>query len=139
MSEEMLHVAARQGIEIGSHGWHHKHLLECSDDELHEEIFSSRQQLREMGFDADFFAYPYGEFSTRIYHLLQKAGYLSATSIFSNEPTVTSNPFAMRRVYVHENDNQVSFRIKLMPLYQRYKAWRGCKSLNVQARTSSVH
>jgi len=131
MDEEMLHIAASQGIEIGSHGWNHRNLLQCNDTELREEIFSSRQRFREMGFDADFFAYPFGDFSPRFFPLLQEAGYLGATSIFSNESSVTKNPFAMRRVYIHEKDTQLSFRLKLMPLYLRYKAWRGFKSLTM--------
>jgi hypothetical protein len=56
---------------------------------------------------------------------LKEAGYEGALCIFSNERMVTTNPFNMRRIYVHAGDNNVRLRMKLSPVYGRLMALRG--------------
>src|SRR5207244_1598939 len=105
MTDDEIRQVMEAGIEIGVHGWAHRDLRHCSDAELHEEIFDSRQEMqRRFGMAPNFFAYPYGKGFPRLYPLLAKAGYQGAVSIFSNEPTVTANRFCMRRIYIHSGD-----------------------------------
>src|SRR5262249_41132743 len=118
-------AAIEGGFEIGIHGWAHRDLTACTPEEIDEEVSRSRNYLQEtFGLSADTFAYPYGKYSTRHFDLLRAAGYSGAVSIFSSESYVTSNPFAMRRIYVHSGDSLGRFRIKMSPLYLRYKAAR---------------
>lgn len=113
------------GMDIGAHGWVHRNLCQCTPPELEEEIFRSRKELEtRFGVAPQIFSYPYGSHSSKHFPLLQQAGYLGAVSIFSDQPTVTSNLFAMRRIYVHAGDTAWRFRFKLSPLYLRYVAWR---------------
>ena len=88
MTENEIRTIMEAGIEVGAHGWAHRDLRGCSNAELHEEIFDSRQEMqRRFGVAPDFFAYPYGKGSTRLQPLLAEAGYRGAVTIFSNEPT----------------------------------------------------
>lgn len=134
MSESELREIAAAGMEIGSHGWTHRSLPGCSEHEIEEELVRSRERLRELGFAADFFAYPYGHYSKRCIELVKAAGYKGAASMFSDAPSVTDNRFALRRVYVHPGDTPLRFRCKLSRPYLRYKAMRGRPVENDPAR-----
>jgi FkbM family methyltransferase len=126
MNEAEIGRIMQAGIEVGVHGWVHRNLTRCSDDELREEIFRSREEMkRRLGAAPQFFAYPYGGEGPRLYPLLAEAGYQGAVGIFSNEPTVTTNRFCLRRVYIHSGDTMLRFRLKLSKPYLRYKAFRG--------------
>lgn len=125
MDDAGIREVLAKGMEVGSHGWAHRDLTVCSDAERDEELARSRQELhRRFGVDADAFAYPYGRYSTDQFEHVARAGYRVAVSIFSDEPSVTANPLAMRRIYVHEGDTALRFEWKLTPLYLRYVAWR---------------
>lgn len=128
MSEDELRAIAAGGIEIGSHGWHHRSLPDCSKAEAREELVRSRERLAELGLQPNVFAYPYGSYSPQSAAMVREAGYDAAVSIFSNAPSVTANRFAMRRIYVHAGDTPWRFRCKLSRVYLRYKAMRGLPS-----------
>jgi len=125
VSETQLREIAAGGTEIGSHGWLHRSLPDCSLDQATQEIVDSRQRLVELGFSADVFAYPYGHHSPKYCAMAKDAGYRAATTIFSNASTVTANRFAMRRIYIHPADTSLRFWCKLSRPYLRYKAFRG--------------
>lgn len=125
MTEGELREIAAGGMEIGSHGWAHRSLPNCSESEAHEELVRSRQRLAELGLPADVFAYPYGHYSPESAAMVLAAGYSAAVSIFSDAPAVTANRFAMRRVYVHPGDSPWRFRCKLSCAYLRLIARRG--------------
>jgi peptidoglycan/xylan/chitin deacetylase (PgdA/CDA1 family) len=125
MTDTGVREVLAQGIEIGSHGWAHRDLRVCSGSELDEELVRSRDELQQrFGVRIETFAYPYGRHAARHFQPVAQAGYRAAVSIFSNAPTVTHNPFMMRRIYVHAGDTPGRFRFKLSPLYLRYVAWR---------------
>lgn len=126
MTAEELRQIVDSGMEIGSHGWRHRNLKLSSESEINEEVNRSKMILEEViERQIETFAYPYGEYCANNFRQLQNAGYRGAVSIFSAEPTVTHNPYAMRRVYVHENDVPWRLRCKLSPAYLRLLAWRG--------------
>jgi len=127
MSEDELRQIATEGMEIGSHGWAHRSLPNCSEAEAQEELIHSRERLRALGHRADVFAYPYGEYSPDSAEMVRHAGYRAAVSIFSDSPSVTGNRFAMRRIYVHPGDAPLRFRSKLSGFYLRYKALRDAR------------
>lgn len=117
--------ARAAGIEAGVHGLNHRDLCQCSDLELHEEIVLSKERLEaSLGTALATFCYPYGHYRSTHYPMLVQAGYLGATAVFSTEPTVTHNCYAMRRIYPHQKDGPFRFRLKLSPLYLRWVAHR---------------
>lgn len=134
MSESELREIADAGMEIGSHGWTHRSLPECSEREIEEELVRSRERLRDLGHHAEFFAYPFGHYSERCIDLVKAAGYRAAASIFSDAASVTANRFALRRIYIHPADTALRFRCKLSRPYLRYKAIRGRPPENDFAR-----
>jgi peptidoglycan/xylan/chitin deacetylase (PgdA/CDA1 family) len=126
MDEQATREVIAAGMEIGIHGWAHRDLRRCSNTEMAEEVVYSKQYVEDLlGYQTNVFAYPYGNYLTSHFDLLEEAGYMGAASIFSHEKFVTANLYAMRRVYIHPNDNILRFRAKLSRPYLRYKALRG--------------
>jgi peptidoglycan/xylan/chitin deacetylase (PgdA/CDA1 family) len=125
MDAEAIRLLLKQGMEIGAHGWKHRDLTKCDAKELDEEIVGSRTVLeKEFAQPISTFAYPYGRFDERIASAVRAAGYLGAVSIFSDAASVTADPFAMRRVYVHDGDGPLRFRAKISRPYLRLVAAR---------------
>jgi peptidoglycan/xylan/chitin deacetylase (PgdA/CDA1 family) len=125
MDQEAIREVIASGMEIGIHGWKHRDLTLCSKEEAGEEVVSSKEHVERLfGVHISVFAYPFGRFTGDHFDILRNAGYLGAVSIFSDQPYVTSNPYAMRRIYVHSGDGPARFRVKLTQLYLRYKAFR---------------
>lgn len=125
MTEDELRQIATAGMEIGSHGWAHRSLPECSEADAREELVRSREYLRALGHAADVFAYPYGHHSEVSKAMVEAAGYRAAVSIFSDAPSVTDDRYAIRRIYVHPGDTPWRFRGKLSRPYLRLMARRG--------------
>lgn len=128
MNEAEIKDLIHQKIEIGSHGWSHRAIPECSESELEREIRQSKQELESrFGQLITTFAYPYGRYRESDHQALKQAGYSGAVSIFSPYPTVLSNRFAMRRIGIHSGDTPLRLRMKLAPLYLKWAAFRDRK------------
>jgi len=129
MNETDINDLARYKIELGSHGWSHRAIPECSSQELEIEIGRSRYELESrFGQSITTFAYPYGRYLEDNHAILKQLGYLGAVSIFSPYPTVLSNPFAMRRIAIHSGDTPFRLQMKLAPAYLKWVAFRDRKA-----------
>ncbi len=118
MGEEAIREVIASGMEIGIHGWAHRDLRRCSQEELREEIVRSKEYVEGLfGLESEIFAYPYGRYAEAHFALLKTAGYRGAVSFLSSERSVTSNPYAMRRLHVPEGITR--FRVKLSSAYLR--------------------
>jgi peptidoglycan/xylan/chitin deacetylase (PgdA/CDA1 family) len=64
------------GMEIGSHGFHHRDWRTLPDRELHEELTDSRRMLAEiLGREITEAACPFGSYDRRVLRALRAAGY----------------------------------------------------------------
>lgn len=136
MNADELREIAAGGMEIGSHGWSHQSLPDCSEAAAAEEVVRSRDRLMELGLRPQVFAYPYGKYAPATAAVVRAAGYDAAVTIFSDGRTVTADRYAMRRIYVHPGDTPWRFRCKLSRFYLRYKAMRALP--NQKARASAA-
>jgi len=74
---EMLQVLASDGHEIGSHTMNHTNFIEyiesggSADSYLSDEVISSVEELQNLGFVVETFAYPYGARNSEIDALLE--------------------------------------------------------------------
>jgi len=81
MSWEQISKLAKNGHEIGSHSMTHSILINCSDRELHSEIFESRELIQSKIKSHVFtFCYPSGTYDNRILEYTEKAGYKCAVT-----------------------------------------------------------
>lgn len=111
MSFDKLGELAERGVEIGSHTVSHPHLTELGDDELREEVRSSRERFEaRLGRPCRFLAYPYGDHNARVQQATRTAGYAAAFTL--EPPAGVYRPFALPRVGVHHKDTTLRFTVK---------------------------
>ena len=106
-------------VDVYNHSVTHQHLIDKTDEVLLNEITSAQLRLKsELSQDNKFFAYPYGEFDEKAYHLIEELGYtgfgqhsgaVGAKSDFINLPR-----FAMASSYA-EMDSFV-MKINTLPM-----------------------
>jgi peptidoglycan/xylan/chitin deacetylase (PgdA/CDA1 family) len=82
-----LHEA---GFSIGAHGWTHKLLTHCSDDELQTELSTSRLTLEDkLGTSIPTMSLPGGRYNHRVLAACAEAGY---TQVYTSYPKAESLP-----------------------------------------------
>jgi len=76
-----------QGHEVGSHGWSHALLTQCSDAELRDELVRSKQTIEErIGQRIDAISVPGGRWNRRVLQAIRDAGY---TRMYTSDPFLT--------------------------------------------------
>lgn len=76
LNAEELVSLQKEGWSLGSHSSTHARLTGLGPESLREELVQSRKALEAMsGHDADWFAYPYGDFDERVKEAASQAGY----------------------------------------------------------------
>lgn len=84
MSWEQLRELARFGQQIGAHGWSHKLLTHCSEDELDIELGTARKVLEDkLSTSITTLSLPGGRFNPRVLAACRRAGY---TQVFTSVP-----------------------------------------------------
>ena len=99
--------AKKQGMEIISHTQNHLDLSNpiYSADDLHREIFGSKQILEEkLGAPVDFFIYPYGRYNPKVLDMVEAAGYKMAFTTAYGMYLGPQNMLTEPRVRVHGQD-----------------------------------
>lgn len=118
-----LRRLAAAGVEIGSHGRHHRDLTACTDDELREEVQGSRSDLEAMlDMPVRTFCHPYGHVDDRVRAAARDAGYLAAVSIHAQPGARPGDPWALPRMIINPGESRFERRLKangLYPLWSR--------------------
>ena len=110
----MVEAMAEAGIEFGAHTLTHPHLPTLGDEELREELFESRDRIRERLGSCESIAYPFGDWDGRVAKAAADAGYRFAFTMprgAQRDATLMSLP----RVAVDHRDRGSRFLIKLAP------------------------
>ncbi|HVK66863.1 MAG TPA: DUF2127 domain-containing protein [Polyangium sp.] len=119
LSVAELEGLARDGNEIGGHTIDHPHLLTQDAEAQRLEICGDRTALRALGFEAESFAYPFGEHDRALEAIVEQCGYTSgrgagglhmrglfspiAETIPPRDPYATRTPGSLRREHRFED------------------------------------
>lgn len=118
MNSGELQSLASAGHEIGSHGMTHVRLDEVDAFTLHAELHDSRSRLEsEIGCAVTSLAFPFGGIPKDHAVACRNTGYGSACAIFSPASSVLADPYALRRILIHERDIGLRLRFKLSQVY----------------------
>jgi peptidoglycan/xylan/chitin deacetylase (PgdA/CDA1 family) len=110
MTAEQVSRAADAGVEIGSHGLHHRALPEVDATTLVQEIEHSRKVLQDLvGPTVVGFSYPYGDRDDRATSAARAAGYEYACATWL---TGARDRHALPRTYIGEGDHGVRLAAK---------------------------
>ncbi len=114
LSWQQLKELESAGISIGSHTRQHARLTELSDEDMVDEISSSRKILEDnLGKKVDYFAYPYGLCNDQVIDTVKESGYTAACSTLSGFNRPGENPFKLRRIDIFGTDQLWQFKQKL--------------------------
>lgn len=110
MSWEELKETARYG-ELGLHSFSHPHLPYLSDAKIQADTHKAAVLFRKrLGFAAESYAYPYGEFDTRVKNLIMAEGFDFVCNQNAGAVAPFSDPYDIERIAVTEDTN---IKIKL--------------------------
>ena len=98
-----LRTLQNNGWEIASHTKSHLDLTMCPIDVAREEIVESQKILREHGFKANAFAYPYGRYNDEIVNIV-KTCYDWGRAVQLNDGTRWTIPIGDKLILIHSID-----------------------------------
>ena len=127
MNDAQLRECHQSGlVEIGSHGLHHQHLSQLSDEEAEREIAESKRLLEALiDNEVVSFAYPYGDYSERDVELVRGAGYCFGVATVTGPVKITDDLMRVRRITMFPNAKPMAFRKKTSGWYLRYCKLKG--------------
>lgn len=111
MSSEQIEQLADSGWEIGAHPHSHPHLVELGDDEIANELRTSKAACeRILGRPCRTVAYPYGNADARVEGAAAAAGFEAAAGLSRNASRCSR--FYWARLGIYRNDSPLRFRLK---------------------------
>ena len=119
MSEGEIYDWINCGMEIGAHTKSHPDLTKSSKEEIYKEI-SECKIILEQKFNQPImdFCYPYGKFDDLSLDLVNKSGYLSASSMIRGKASFESNRFLLPRIPINYRTLPHMFLIKILTNYE---------------------
>jgi peptidoglycan/xylan/chitin deacetylase (PgdA/CDA1 family) len=131
------------GWEIGGHTRRHPRLVKLrTREELDDEVGGCRVAIQDLlGYDAKFFAYPFGQFNAVVKQSVVRHGYQAACTTLNGFNTARTDRFELRRIVIRAEDDLREFHRKVQGAYD----WLGYfklrsleKKIQRQARNASV-
>jgi len=116
LNVDQIRALAGQGVEIGSHGVHHRSLAELNRASVERELVDSKRRLEEItGCEVTSISFPYGRVSCEVIDMAMESGYRRAYAM----GTIPSLPerlhgFVRPRVPVYGSDDYFSLRNKVL-------------------------
>ena len=93
-------------ISFGSHTAHHRILITLNDDEIYDELKTSKEKLIAEKVVVPSFiplCYPNGNYTEKIATMVEESGYTLAVTTESGWNSTNSNPFQLRRIGIHQD------------------------------------
>jgi peptidoglycan/xylan/chitin deacetylase (PgdA/CDA1 family) len=130
MSWDELRQLGEHGIAVEAHTVSHPHLPRLSDDELENELESSKRRLEEeLGKPCRLLAYPFGDCDDRVRAAARASGYEAAFGL-PGDPT-GGDRFDVFRVGVWHGESARRVAFKAQPLVRSPLAIRARRALGV--------
>lgn len=114
MRWDALREMQSAGMEVGSHGVHHRMLAKLPVEEMRREVFDSKAAIeRELGVRVDVLSYPVGgpdAYDAQVVQAVREAGYRLACSYQAGaEHACESRRYRMRRIPVERQMDEAWF------------------------------
>jgi len=113
-----LRGVAAAGVEVGSHGRHHRDLTACDAAGLADEVAGSRAELAAaLGAPVATFCYPYGRLDEPARAAVAAAGYAAGAAIHGFSWARPGDPFALPRLPVNPGISRFELLLKASGAY----------------------
>jgi peptidoglycan/xylan/chitin deacetylase (PgdA/CDA1 family) len=115
-------LAALPGVQIGSHGRSHIPLTKCNQQELQNELLSSKLYLEDLlGLRVNALAYPYGSVDQRVRQAASEVSYLMGACSYPGVNAVRRDPLLLARTEINSEDDDRVFDQKLRGYWDWYQ------------------
>jgi len=105
------------GFEIGSHGWGHRNLADCTLDDAQKEVVSSRERIQqELGSSVRSFAYPFGgrtDITPAVIDGIRGAGFDVVASAYGGTNIVPLDPNNVVRSGVNDRADALTLHAEI--------------------------
>lgn len=119
MTTNDWHIWLAMGMEIGSHTCSHADLTKLSATAAAHEIATSKRELEDnLGCEVRHFCYPYGRFDATHREMVQRTGYVSATTTRRGRAQPGDDPYTLRRVLLAQATHLMQFALKIATPYE---------------------
>ena len=107
----MIRGAVGDGIEIGAHSVTHRSLPALTDGELDYEVEESRSFIsRTIGAPPEFFAYPYGQWNSRVRDRVRGAGFRGGLTLNAGLNRHHMDAASLRRINIPAAISDAAFQ-----------------------------
>ena len=112
----------KYGMSIGSHSKSHRSLSKLIENDLNDEISSSKNDIQDMiGNDIEAFSYPYGHLNKLSVSKVKDTYKFAVTTIRSRYDTSKHKTFFIPRIHMSNNLSKFKFFFKLKTIYEDIK------------------
>lgn len=118
MTQDALsELATTPGVTIGAHTHGHELLDQISPEDARASVARSRALLQEWtGQAVEHFAFPNGNHTAALRHMIKDLGFVSATILEERTAPQGCDPFALPRISAGRYDNAARMRLRLVGL-----------------------
>jgi len=107
-------------LEIALHTRTHPNCDKLNQKELEDEILGCKRDLEEyLGINSEHFCYPAGAYNEATLQIIEKCGYVSATTIEEGLNNAHSNVFKLKRIF--SDEDFLVFKAQLSGIYPFFK------------------
>lgn len=135
MSWEQLAAWSQDGVTVGAHSQTHPILTQIAESDAAREILRSRLELEQkLGRRCRLFSYPNGNYSERVRELVARSGFERALTMDGGAWTASTDPFAIPRVNVAEDDVTTPWGAFSPAMVEYVLFWRPWRALRRNSR-----
>lgn len=119
---ELRELASMPNVTIGAHGVKHVELAKCGDEQLNNELISSKHYLEDViGKSVNTLAYPHGSVNQRVRNVVESVGYKIGTTSYMSTNRKNQDPLLLARTSVLGIDTPHVFKQKIRGCWDWYK------------------
>ncbi len=121
--EQIKEIAGEDFVHIGNHSHSHEYLVDLTKEQIKEDILKSILILKkQIGYETDFFSYPFGEYSIEFKNIVKQLGFKYAFGQHSGVIDETKDLLELPRFPINEKYGELNrFNIILQTLPFKYK------------------
>ena len=109
---------AGSGMNIGSHGYHHRDLTMLHPERAFLEILRSKRLIEEnISGKVRYFSYPYGRYNDTTRDLVKRAGFDAAFTTTPGSIKPGDDPYALKRTLIAPSDSLFDFKKKISGIF----------------------
>ena len=113
-ASELRELSTYPGVTIGSHGFSHIDLTQCSNTELRNELTGSKRHLEDIiGIEVTTLSYPFGLVNQRVRDAALDAGYQVGGAGYFNINQPDRDPLLINRSVVLQGDSSTVLKQKI--------------------------